>query len=814
MNRKDYGIHKTDNLIFLAGIIGLVTVVFLYPKLSPETAIRTEYSSKEIMDQSKQFVDSLGYSLDHYNQNLNLDYKRTQLQYLNQTFGSSKTNRLIRDSVSVFYYSFMRSSKKAINIEFEENKEKDTPSRDSGAILLMVDLKGRPIYFEFQPETAEEPGAALSGSADEEADREIAEGLAQKLFRIHGGAWDFENKNVISDRMGKIFQYRWNQREKVANESIQISIDVQNGRVKKFEKEYILPESFVMKEESNTADDVSIVILFLFAFILGVIYFIQRLRLDLMDLKTGILPGIIVLIGWSCIFGLRSVITSDDPLWEILLGYLLTVPFIVGGMWALFTMGESLTREVWPKKLETLDSLRKKILTPHLGLGLFRGLALLGICAGTICLLNYASIHFLNGYYNLGESPLYFWSSRWPSLTAVGKSSLSAFYIVVTYCLFLITLLRRKIKSSVIVILLAALIWSISRFPMPQVLPFALRSGVNGLAGLIFVLFLFRYDFFTVATGAVGLPILHYGIVSVFTGNAFYTLHGAILLGIILIALIIAFIACRSEPVSEEAVHYVPDYLQRIYERERVKKELEIARNVQLHFLPRTTPQVQGMDIASICIPAEEVGGDYYDFIRLGDKKLGVLIGDVSGKGISAAIYMTLTKGLFQSRARDLFSPKEVLVHMNESFYANAERGIFISMIYCIFDLDAMKCTYARAGHNPMILWRASKKMADELCPPGIALGLEPGQIFNETIQEESARLEKGDTLLFYTDGLNEAQNRFQEEFGEDKLKKILVRFGNLSSKEILEKMQEEIEQFTFKAPQHDDMTAVLIKIA
>lgn len=813
MRRKEYKINKSDNLIFLGGLTGLVIAFFLYPRLSPETAIRTEYSPKEIIDRSRQFVDSLGYSLDYYTQNLNLDYKRNQLKYLNQTFGSSKTNRLIRDSVSVFYYSFMRSSKKAINIEFENSNKQDTLTIDNGSILLMVDLKGRPIYFEFQPEEIKVQSPASSGPIAEETSRKIAKELAQKLFRIHGGSWDFTKKNITPDRMGKIFQYQWNQREKTAGENIQISIDVQNGHVKKFEKEYILPESYLLKEESNTAEDVSIVILFLLTFILGVIYFIQRLRLDLMDLKTGLIPGIIVLIGWTCIFGLRSVITSDDPLWEILLGYLLTVPFIVGGMWALFTMGESLTREVWPKKLVTLDSLRKKILTPHLGLGLFRGLALLGICAGFISLLNYASIHFFNGYYNLGESPLYFWSSKWPSLIAVGKSALSAFYIVVTYCLFLITLLRRKVKNNLIVILLAVLIWSISRFPIPQVLPFALRSEVNGLVGLLFVLFLFRYDFFTVATGAVGLPILHYGIVSLFTGNTFYTLHGAILLGMILVALLIAFIAYRSEPVSEEAVHFVPDYLQRIYERERFKKELEIARNVQLHFLPRTNPEIDGMDIASICIPAEEVGGDYYDFIRLGDKKLGVLIGDVSGKGISAAIYMTLTKGLFQSRARDLFSPKEVLLHMNESFYANAERGVFISMIYCIFDLDTMKCTYARAGHNPMILWRADDEIADELCPPGIALGLEPGQVFNETIREETSRLKKGDTILFYTDGFNEAQNRFQEEYGESKLKEILVRFGNLSSDEILEKIQDEIKRFTFKAPQHDDMTAVLIKI-
>ena len=257
----------------------------------------------------------------------------------------------------------------------------------------------------------------------------------------------------------------------------------------------------------------------------------------------------------------------------------------------------------------------------------------------------------------------------------------------------------------------------------------------------------------------------------------------------------------------------MPDYLQRIYERERIQRELEIARNVQLSFLPKTTPKVEGVDVATFCLPAREVGGDYYDFIEVGPRRLGVVIGDVSGKGISAAFYMTLTKGFLKSQARRVESTREVLINMNELFYENAERGIFISMIYGIFDLNARTLTFARAGHNPMILRRSGKGTAEELCPSGIGLGLEGGEVFARTVEERTIGIEKNDVFLFYTDGLNEAQNPFQEEFGAERLLRLIEENDHLSAEALLQKIQEEIQSFTAGAPQYDDMTAVVVKV-
>jgi len=134
-------------------------------------------------------------------------------------------------------------------------------------------------------------------------------------------------------------------------------------------------------------------------------------------------------------------------------------------------------------------------------------------------------------------------------------------------------------------------------------------------------------------------------------------------------------------------------------------------------------------------------------------------------------------------------------------------------MIYGIFDLDAGSLTFARAGHNPMILHRPGKGEAEELVPPGIALGLERGDVFAKTMEERTIGIGKDDVFLFYTDGLNEAQNRSQEEFGEGRLIRVVDAYNRLSAEGLLGKIQEEIQQFTAEAPQHDDMTAVAVKI-
>jgi sigma-B regulation protein RsbU (phosphoserine phosphatase) len=207
------------------------------------------------------------------------------------------------------------------------------------------------------------------------------------------------------------------------------------------------------------------------------------------------------------------------------------------------------------------------------------------------------------------------------------------------------------------------------------------------------------------------------------------------------------------------------------------------------------------------------VGGDYYDFVPFSPTRLGVLIGDVSGKGISAAFYMTLTKGIVKTLVREGLSPAEVLIRANQHFYDNAERGIFVSLVFGIFDLQKKKFSFARAGHNPVVIASSNGDSAETLSPPGIALGLEPGEVFARKIVEMAVPIAPGDLFVFYTDGFTEAMNSGREEFGEPRFSKVINGAARESSEVVIERLNSEVKTFAGQVPQHDDMTAIVIKV-
>jgi len=248
-------------------------------------------------------------------------------------------------------------------------------------------------------------------------------------------------------------------------------------------------------------------------------------------------------------------------------------------------------------------------------------------------------------------------------------------------------------------------------------------------------------------------------------------------------------------------------------ERERMSRELEIARQVQMSLLPKDSPKISGFDIAGICIPAKEVGGDYYDFINLGNKKIGIAVGDVSGKGVPAAIYMTLTKGVIQSQAEERMSPKEVLTKINAFIYQSVDRKTFVSMFYTILDTDERKLICSRAGHNPAIFFRNGDNGHSLIQPSGIALGLDKGDIFSDVIREQEIKLQKGDLLIFHTDGFTEAMNENHDEYGEERLLNVIRKNKDKSSTALIDAVSREVHKFTQAHPQHDDMTMVSVKV-
>jgi sigma-B regulation protein RsbU (phosphoserine phosphatase) len=197
----------------------------------------------------------------------------------------------------------------------------------------------------------------------------------------------------------------------------------------------------------------------------------------------------------------------------------------------------------------------------------------------------------------------------------------------------------------------------------------------------------------------------------------------------------------------------------------------------------------------------------------LDDGRFGVTIGDVSGKGVPAAIYMTLTKGILQSHAEDNVSPRDVLVKVNSLMYRSIERNSFVSMFYAILDLRNARMRFARAGQCPMILMHRVDGESRMISPKGMALGLEMGRVFESVLEEEELPLQPGQVMVFYTDGFTEAMNAREEEYGEERLLAAISRHHAESAHAIIDAVCADVVTFAGDTPQHDDMTMVVVKI-
>jgi len=262
----------------------------------------------------------------------------------------------------------------------------------------------------------------------------------------------------------------------------------------------------------------------------------------------------------------------------------------------------------------------------------------------------------------------------------------------------------------------------------------------------------------------------------------------------------------------------IENLLQTAAEKKRLEEELRIARQIQMSLLPRGPIEVPGLAITALCVPAREVGGDYYDFFNVGDRRIGVLIADVSGKGTSAALYMAELKGLMLSLSEIYQSPRQLLLEVNRILSENLDTRSFITMTYAVIDLNEGLLTFARAGHTPLIYLSGDgdANVAQVLAPSGLVVGLRiPGaaQKFADLLEEDSLPLNKGDVLVFYTDGITEAMNANSDLFGDSRLGGLITEHGHLDAADLRERILREIESFVGAADQHDDMTMILIKV-
>ena len=264
----------------------------------------------------------------------------------------------------------------------------------------------------------------------------------------------------------------------------------------------------------------------------------------------------------------------------------------------------------------------------------------------------------------------------------------------------------------------------------------------------------------------------------------------------------------------------IADLLKQAEEKRRLEEELRIARDIQMSLLPSGPVTLPGLAVTAMCRPAREVGGDYYDFMPLGEHRLGVLVADVSGKGTSAAFYMAELKGVILSLSQIYQSPKRLLMEVNRILSATLlDNRTFITMIYAVLDLEARTVTYVRAGHTSLIYVPAdgyAPGRSQVLIPDGLVVGLHLEGIeekFAEQLEEQTLSIGAGDLFALFTDGITEAMNEESDLFGEERLSHPLEAHAHLPLDDLRERILGDVEAFVGVAEQHDDMTIVLLRV-
>ena len=247
-------------------------------------------------------------------------------------------------------------------------------------------------------------------------------------------------------------------------------------------------------------------------------------------------------------------------------------------------------------------------------------------------------------------------------------------------------------------------------------------------------------------------------------------------------------------------------------EKKRLDHDLEIARDIQRVLLPAEPPSVNGFEISGINVPARQVSGDYFDYIKVDEDRLGVAIADVSGKGVPASLIMAICRSVLRSQAAQNPSPADVLRKVNRQLYPDIKEDMFISMAYLILDHARNGVTLARAGHDAPLLYKRVSQTVTPLKPPGMVVGIDSGNVFDRITGDFPVPLERDDCLVLYTDGVTEALDTDGNEFGVERTVQSVRASADNGAQAIVARLIDDLRNFVGSHPQNDDITLIAIR--
>ena len=791
--------------IFLMIILSLCCLVLFwiyYPDLFPVAALDIRFSRDQIRLIAEEHIREWGYSTKDYHFEQRLQTDKDVLRFAQNRYKGEELRKIIAEDYPVYYWGMSWREVKKNGADSTRLAVTEAAPFEIKSINLNLDQNGDVLAFYVQ--VADDSAIA---SLDAVAARIKADSVLYAKLGPDVDQYTLANhKQTIS---GERIDYSFIYRKEGKNSDIQttIQIDLVGRYATGFKYVFDVPD--IKQSYIDDIREISAFILILILTVLAITVFIQKIRSNEVSFKAALPVTLFLTLTYVALILLHGV----D--WTKVISAAVSAPLV--GFFALLFVActDAVTREIWNDKLLTCDSVRRGRFRHRLfALSLLRGVLYGSILLGILIVI--LKITDIVSYFDTVDWNVYIddLNSPSPILFRFVRVVNKVIWTQIILLLFVTSYFTRLLKRTNWIFAIIAFLWGIDILFTDQLpaYPFWASFLRSAAWGLVMAALLIRYDFLTAVFAHFIALLLLDAVRFYHFDHPSYVIAGLVYAIVVLGLVIFALSSLRRNISAEELSTYAPAYVSRIIERERLARELEIARQVQLGFLPRSNPSIPELDIASVCLPAQEVGGDYYDFIRLPDDRLGVAIGDVSGKGISAAFYMTLTKGFLRSMTRTSLSPRQILVEINSLFYENVERGHFISMIYGVFDLKHHIFTFARAGHNPVICYQKKQRQSRLLCPRGIALGLDQGDIFSDVIKEESLSMLQGDTLIFYTDGFSEAMNNRYQEFGEARIQEIIDSNSRHNAGQLLLSIEKQLKSFVGSTAQHDDMTMVIVQ--
>ncbi len=268
------------------------------------------------------------------------------------------------------------------------------------------------------------------------------------------------------------------------------------------------------------------------------------------------------------------------------------------------------------------------------------------------------------------------------------------------------------------------------------------------------------------------------------------------------------------QSASEQAAFALGNAMihQEAGEKRKIENELRTARLVQQVLLPRNRPQIEGYRLEGVNRPARLISGDYYDYIDLGDGRWAVVIADVSGKGVAAGLLMAMCRSVLRSELTRESDPLKAVSQLNRQLFNDIREDSFISMALYVVNASYGKVQLVRAGHDKAPLLRCSTKEIEWIKPPGLAIGLDDGDVFDRVTKLHEFELEPGDVLLLYTDGVTEAHNCAEDEFGVESMLNVIKESAELGAENVVATMLKSLDTFVGDAMQSDDITMIALE--